>query len=79
MADSVAEGVEEEGLDVEVERIHEAKVEDLLSADGIILGSPTYYGIMAGPLENFIDESIKYQTGRKGRRGLCYLQCSWMR
>jgi NAD(P)H dehydrogenase (quinone) len=45
MAQSVTEGVKVEGLDVEVKLIQEVKVEDLLSADGIILGSPTNYGI----------------------------------
>ena len=69
MAASVAEGVKEEGLDVEVKRVQEAKVEDLLSADGIILGSPTYYGIMAGALKTFIDESIKYHGKLAGKVG----------
>ena len=69
MAKSVAEGVEAEGLDVEIKRVQEAKVEDLLSADGIILGSPTYYGIMSGPLKNFIDESIKYHGKLTGKVG----------
>lgn len=69
MAQSVTEGVKAEGLDVEVKLVQEAKVEDLLSADGIILGSSTYYGIMAGPLKNFIDESIKYHGKLAGKVG----------
>jgi NAD(P)H dehydrogenase (quinone) len=69
MARYVAEGVKAEGLEVEIKPVQKAKVEDLLSADGIILGSPTYYGIISGPLKNFIDESIKYHGKLAGKVG----------
>lgn len=69
MAFSVAEGVKGEELDVEIKKVQEAKVEDLLSADGIIFGSPTYYGVMSGSLKSFIDESIKYHGKLAGKVG----------
>jgi NAD(P)H dehydrogenase (quinone) len=69
MARLVGEGVVAEELLAEIKRVQDAKVEDLLSADGIILGSPTYYGVMSGVLKNFIDESIKYHGKLRGKVG----------
>jgi len=42
MARTVAEGVEEEGVLSEVKKIEETTTEDLLRADCIVMGCPTY-------------------------------------
>ena len=42
MAGLVAEGVMEEGLDVRVRKAEATAVDDLVDADGIIMGSPVY-------------------------------------
>ena len=34
-----------------------ARVEDLAECSGLALGSPTYFGNMAGPMKNFIDQT----------------------
>ena len=54
MADIIKEGVVSEGIDVEVKKVGYTTVNDLLSADGIIMGSPTYYGTMAYELKKLI-------------------------
>ncbi|HID96297.1 MAG TPA: flavodoxin family protein, partial [Candidatus Latescibacteria bacterium] len=42
MARLVSEGAKEvEGVDVEVKKVGETDIDDLLEADGIIVGSPT--------------------------------------
>ncbi|MFQ5568160.1 MAG: flavodoxin family protein [Rhodothermales bacterium] len=47
--------------EVMLKRVHEVTREDLVTADAIILGSPTYYGTMAGPMKVFIDNwGFKY-------------------
>jgi len=58
MADYVAQGAKDAGADVVLKAVKDAKVEEMLDADGIILGSPTYYGHSAGILRSFLDESV---------------------
>ena len=57
MAQIVAEGVKTEGVDVELKDAEEVKVKELLKAEGIIIGSPTYYGTMAYQIKQLVDES----------------------
>ena len=60
MAHAVSEGVREEGVDVEVKKVDDASVDELPGVDGLILGSPVYYGLPTAKLKEFIDESVKY-------------------
>lgn len=69
MAGYIAEGVKEEGVEVEVKRAEEAKPEDLLEADGVVMGSPTYYGTMAAELKKLLDDSVKYHGRLDGKVG----------
>ncbi|MDI6847098.1 MAG: NAD(P)H-dependent oxidoreductase [Candidatus Bathyarchaeia archaeon] len=60
MAFVVAEGARQiSGVEVVVKKVDQTSLEDLLSADGIIMGSPTYYGQMSARLKALIDESVK--------------------
>ncbi len=69
MARAVGEGVEAEGISALVKPVSETSVEELLEAEGLILGSPTYYGTLAAPIKQFIDESVKYHGKLVGKVG----------
>ncbi|NQT08403.1 NAD(P)H-dependent oxidoreductase [Candidatus Bathyarchaeota archaeon] len=69
MAHAVSEGVSEEGLDVEVKRVEEASVDELPGMDGLILGSPVYYGLPTAKIKEFIDDSVKYHGKLDGKVG----------
>jgi NAD(P)H dehydrogenase (quinone) len=69
MARAVAAGVEETGVPVELKPVSQAKAEDLLEADGIILGSPTYYGTLAAEMKALIDSSVRYHGKLEGKVG----------
>lgn len=69
MAHAVSEGVREEGLDVEVKRVDEASVDQLPGVDGLILGSPVYYGLPTAKIKAFIDDSVKYHGKLDGKVG----------
>ncbi len=62
MAEKIAEGVENSDRDVVLDlmKVEDADVDDLPNYDGVILGSPTYYGLPAAPIKEYIDESIKH-------------------
>ena len=70
MADFITEGVRnEENVEVEEKPVQECRVEELLSADGIIIGSPTYYGSMASEVKKLLDDSIKFHGKLDGKIG----------
>ena len=60
MAYEVAEGVKEANVEVHVRKVDEASVDELPKIQGLILGSPVYYGLPTGKLKEFIDASVKY-------------------
>ncbi len=56
MALAVADGVNAvEGATAVVKSVEEVIKDDLVRADGIILGSPSYYANVAAPMKEFID------------------------
>ena len=60
MALAVAKGAERvSGTEVTVKKAEQTKLDDLLAANGIIMGSPTYFGLMSAKLKALIDESVK--------------------
>lgn len=60
MAETLAETVGESGCEVILEKINHATLSKLPSADGLLLGSPCYFGAMAAPVKQLLDDSIKY-------------------
>ena len=70
MADKVAEGARQvDGASVNVINVDKAKLEDLVAADAIILGSPTYYGNMSGKIKELLDRSFNIHGKLKGKVG----------
>ena len=73
MAYAVAEGAKQvKGVDVIVKKVDKASLDDLLEADGIIMGSPTYYGQMSAKLKALIDESVKIHGKLEGKVGAAF-------
>jgi len=69
MAHAVADGVNEEGGAYKVKKVQEASVDDLLDVDGIVIGSPTYFGTMAAEMKSFLDHSVIHFKKLKGKVG----------
>jgi NAD(P)H dehydrogenase (quinone) len=56
MAQGVAEGAKAVAdTNVAVKRVGEVAAEDLLSSDAVVVGSPVYFGNMAGEVKTFFD------------------------
>ncbi|MCX7994854.1 MAG: NAD(P)H-dependent oxidoreductase [candidate division WOR-3 bacterium] len=75
MAQAIARGIKKEGLDVDLLPLNKIKPKDLLKYKLIVLGSPTYYGVMAGEMKKFIDESVKYHEQLSGKIGGAFTSC----
>lgn len=69
MAHAVAEGVREEDVNVVIRKVDDASVDELPDADGVILGSPVYYGLPTGKIKEFVDASVKYHGKLDGKVG----------
>jgi len=73
MAFTVAEGVKQvSGVHVDVKKVDRTTLEDLLGADGIIIGSPTYYGQMSAKLKALVDKSVKIHGKLQGKVGAAF-------
>lgn len=66
MAEAVAAGARSiDGVKVTLKTAQEAGVEDLLACDGLAVGSPEYFGYMAGLVKDFFDRTYEPARGRK--------------
>lgn len=73
MAFAIAEGARQiKGVEVTVKRAEQTNLDDLLEADGIIIGSPTYYGQMSAKIKALIDESVKIHGKLEGKVGAAF-------
>jgi NAD(P)H dehydrogenase (quinone) len=73
MAHAVAEGVKQvRGVDSEVKKVDRTSLDDLMGADAIIMGSPTYYGQMSARLKAFIDSTEKIHGKLEGKVGAAF-------
>ncbi|HIE18287.1 TPA: flavodoxin family protein [Candidatus Bathyarchaeota archaeon] len=69
----VAEGVKEvKGVECILKRVDEVSLHDLLKSDGIIIGSPTYYGLMSAKIKRLLDESVKIHGKLEGKIGAAF-------
>jgi len=72
MAEKISEGLKAESVEVVLKDVNQTMPEDLLAADGIIIGSPTYYGSMAFQLKKLLDDSVKFHGKLDGKVGAAF-------
>ena len=74
MAEAVAAGIEEtEGVRYKLIPVEEAEPDDLLEAEGVIVGSPTHCGLLTWKLKRFFDEHTGAAWGEvKGKIGAAF-------
>jgi len=73
MAEAIAQGAKEYGQVVVVlKTAEEATNNDLVKAECIVLGSPTYFRLPAWPLKKFIDESIDIYEKLHTKKGAVF-------
>jgi NAD(P)H dehydrogenase (quinone) len=60
MGEFIADGAKSAGSQVTIKEIDQITAQDLLNFDGIIIGSPTYYGLPAAQIKELLDQSVQY-------------------
>jgi NAD(P)H dehydrogenase (quinone) len=76
MALAISQGMQQNGVDTRVKRVDKATLNDLMEADAIVLGSPTYFANMTTKMKDFIDKSIKiYPDKLADKAGAAFTVC----
>ena len=60
------------GAAVTVKKADQVKLADMLAADGIIIGSPAYYGLMTARLKRLLDSTFKIHGKLEGKVGAAF-------
>jgi len=72
-AEAIAKGVEEvEGVDAVLKSTQEVTREDFLESDGVIAGSPVYFGTMAAELKKVFDDFVGIRRQMEGKIGAAF-------
>jgi NAD(P)H dehydrogenase (quinone) len=70
MAESIKEGLDTvDDVVADLKKVQDTRIDDLRASDGIILGSPTYFGVMATEVKELMDKSIQCYGKLVGKVG----------
>lgn len=72
MANAIEKAIKDDGINVVKKKVEEIHVDELLKYDGIIIGTPCYYGTMAWQIKKFHDESVKFLGKLSGKVGAAF-------
>jgi NAD(P)H dehydrogenase (quinone) len=72
MAESIASGVRSAGAEVSIKKIENVTNDDLIDADGIIIGSPTYFGLMSAEVKRMFDNSSDIRGKLENKVGAAF-------
>ena len=72
MAKFVESGVKTDGAEATLKDVAKTKAKELLDYDGIIIGSPTYYGSMAAEIKKLLDDSVSFHGRLEGKVGAAF-------
>lgn len=72
MAEIIARAMNDSDLTTECKSVDKVTANDLLDYDAIAIGSPTYYGHMAAPIKELIDETVAFHGKLDGKVGAAF-------
>ncbi len=73
LAEAIAEGVEQaDGVEAVLRHTRDVNKDDFVSADGLIVGSPVYFGTMAAQLKQVLDEFVSVRRKMENKVGAAF-------
>lgn len=72
MGELIAKSMNESDLPTECKSVSDITPEDIFGYDAIVIGSPTYYGQMAGPIKSLIDDLVSRHGQLDGKVGAAF-------
>jgi len=73
LAEAIVKGVENvDGVNAVLKKTDEVTKEDFVASDGVIAGSPVYFGLMAAQLKKIFDEFVGVRKKMEGKVGAAF-------
>ena len=72
LADNIARGAAAGGAEAVVRTTAEVSRDDFLNADGVIAGSPVYFGVMAAELKKIFDDFVSTRRKMENKVGAAF-------
>lgn len=72
MAEVISSSMTEAGLSTSCKDVEDVNNDDLLAANAIVIGSPTYYGHMAAQIGKMMDDSVSKHGKLDGKIGAAF-------
>ena len=73
LAEAIVKGVENVGgVNAVLKKTDEVTKEDFVASDGVIAGSPVYFGLMAAQLKKIFDEFVGVRKKMEGKVGAAF-------
>ena len=72
MAEIIADSMNQSDLKTECRSVEKVTPDELVEYDAIAIGSPTYYGQMAGPIKQLIDDLVGRHGQLDGKVGAAF-------
>ncbi len=69
MAEIIASHMQADDVEVDLRPVEEVHPKMLLEYNGILIGSPTYYGTCAYQIKKLLDESVQFHGKLDGKAG----------
>lgn len=73
LAEAIAKGVEEiDGAKALLKRTDQVTKDDFTASDGVVAGSPVYFGLMAAELKKIFDDFVGVRKRMEGKVGAAF-------
>ncbi len=72
VAELISQSIDSQGVAVDTEAVGNFEAKRLLDYDGIIVGSPTYYGTLAAEVKDLFDQSVAFHGKLDGKLGAAF-------
>jgi len=73
LAEAVSSGIDEvEGVSALLKSTDEVTKDDFLNSEGVIAGSPVYFGTMAAELKKVFDDFVSTRKKMEGKPGAAF-------
>jgi NAD(P)H dehydrogenase (quinone) len=68
----VEKGLKDSGVEVLRKNVGSVEVKELLDYDGIVMGTPCYYGLMSADIKELLDDSVQMHGRLEGKVGAAF-------
>ncbi len=72
MSELVEKSLADAGVEVTRKKVSSVKPQELLDYDGIVIGTPCYYGLMSADIKKLLDDSVQLHGKLDGKVGAAF-------